>query len=245
MIKRGKYVALAVFLLVSTGLISCGIKENFFLPQVPESDIRRESNTRAVITLPAIPFDYSYANSYSIFYRIYKSDNDILSISTDQDRYLINPSLSSDYSYFNTYADPVNETAFITSREFSNRNYHELEFVGAGNSEILPKAGGTLTITFTTGMTQGYPAAVISGLATTHNLCRSRDLFSPKEDKLFALNDFDVPGNTNSNNADLTGDTASPYAFVSMYIVAKGTDITDFTSIYSKPTHINIFKLYW
>jgi hypothetical protein len=47
-------------------------------------------------------------------------------------------------------------------------------------------------------------------------------------------------------NVDVTGQTGQSnqtYAYVSMYIIAVGYNNIDFQLIFSKPTHIGIFKL--
>jgi hypothetical protein len=70
-------------------------------------------------------------------------------------------------------------------------------------------------------------------------------LTSPKPDRFFR-NTFELNDPDNAtNNADVAMRTglSQRHAYVSMYIVAFGTNPSNFTPIYGKPTHISVFKL--
>jgi len=231
-------------LLACAGFISCGIDEYYYLPQVSESGVTVNLNTEATLNLPAISQDeYYFAVSYTIFYRIYVS-NFLTSSSTDIAQ--ISPSLASDYNYFTTFTNPANTTSITSSSTFRNRNYYELEFDGADIVSMLPKSGGTFRIRFPT-VLWGEPSASLNN-GQEVRLQRSRQLISPqpRNDLLFRntpeLRSYE---NANANtNADVAGRTGEmQYAYVSMYIAAYGVNPGNFTQIYSKPSHIGVFKL--
>ena len=61
-----------IVILLAAFILSCGIEENYFLPQVPEAYISRELNSDAMLIIPSID-QYYYALNYTIFYKIYIS----------------------------------------------------------------------------------------------------------------------------------------------------------------------------
>ena len=224
----------------AAGLFSCGIDEYYYLPQLSESSITRISNTEAVINLPSIS-QYYYATNYIIFYRIYISDHLASSdIQTPSLRYDISSYLASDYDSLYSLTDPTNSASITSVNTFINRNYYILEFDGTNTGNILSGSGGTLRIIFPTGQDRPYVNNNQSYLR------RSSELISPEPagDPFFR----NTPELNNSayaistKNADVAPGRNN-YAYVSMYIVAAGYNNELFSPIYSKPTHISIFKL--
>jgi len=224
---------------------TCGLEVVYYLPQVPQDNIKTEMNTSATVILPAL--SESYAVCYKIFYRIYISGNSVSgTINTSPLRSSISPSLESDYNIIDPNTDPTSTTSGTPANTlFANRYFFELELDGVDINNLLSKNGGNITISFPN--TQGgYP--VLSFNNNVYNLFRSNDLISPepKGDRSFRNSpDLNDPVKATSNiNADVAGRTglSQRYAYVSMYIVATGIDQT-FLAIYSKPTHISIFKL--
>ncbi|MDR1836806.1 MAG: hypothetical protein LBQ89_04015 [Treponema sp.] len=230
--------------------LSCGIQESYYLPQVPDNNIRKIDNTAAVLNIPSIN-SYYFSRGYRIFYRIYISNfTTTASIISDTDRSNISPTLASDYNILWPVADPVNTTSITNANTFISRSYFELQLEGTNDiSEVLTSAGGTVNIDFLQ-ITGTHPVLTING--KSYNLRRSTGegtrTFSPvPEDRYF----FSTPVELNAfENAvsDINGDVAgrsgeSENAYVSMYIVAWGSDPTSFNPVYSKPTHINIFRL--
>jgi hypothetical protein len=234
------------FFILSAVFFSCGIPEYFYLPQIPESNVKTALNTNAEVSLPAISDDYYYAGSYTIFYRIYVSNENLVATSSAE-LSQISSALLSDYTAFSQITNPANTSAITSSNTFRNRNYFELEFEGVDIASILPKSGGTLRIIFPTSPWD-YPVATIND-GQEYRLRRSTSqLTSPEpRDDLFFRNTQELRfyQNANSNiNADVAGRSGEmQYAYVSMYIVAVGANPVNFTSIYSKPTHISVFKL--
>jgi hypothetical protein len=231
-------------LIISAALFSCGIDEYFFLPQLDENNVTTYLNTEAVINLPPIPDEFYYAGSYTIFYRIYISNFQTMS-STDISQ--ISPALASDYNFYSQLANPANTSSIMSLNNFKNRNYFELEFEGADIASVLPKDGGILRINFPT-YPEGYPTASIDGGPAAYRLRRSSQLISPEpRNDLSFRNSSELRSYENANaniNADVAGRTGEmQFAYVSMYIVALGTNPVNFTPIYSKPTHISVFRL--
>jgi hypothetical protein len=233
-----------IFFIFSTIFLSCGIPEHYYLPQIPEGYVTTVLNTEAIIYLPPISDDYYYAGNYAIFYRIYIS-NFLTESSTELNQ--ISPSLASDYSTYYQLTNPANTSSITSLSTFRNRNYFELEFEGVNTASILPKGGGTVRISFST-ISWSYPVISIND-GEAHVLRRSGQLISPEPRDDYSFRNtpelrFYENANTNIN-ADVAGRSGDEmrYAYVSMYIVAVGTNPVNFTSIYSKPTHISVFKL--
>ena len=236
-------------LLTFSFFLSCGIQENYYLPQVPDNYIDRRDFTVAVLDLPSIN-SYSFSRGYRIFYRIYISNfTTTASIISNNDRSNISPTLVSDYNVLEPVANPANTTTITNANAFTGRSYFELQLEGIDISRVLTSAGGTVNIDFLQ-ITGTHPVLTING--KSYNLLRSTGegtrTFSPvPEDRYF----FSTPDELNAyENAvsDINGDVAgrsgeSENAYVSMYIVAWGSDPTSFNPVYSKPTHINIFRL--
>jgi len=237
-------------LVLAAAFLSCGIDEYYYLPQVSETSITRTSNTDALINLPSIS-QYYYAVNYTIFYRIYISDYLIdADIQTPSERALISSSLVSDYNALQSVTDPTITTSITSTNTFSNRNYFKLEVDGADINNILSPGGGTFRIRFPTGQGE-YPEIFTRPILDNEvgiPLRRSSELISPEpRDDPFFRNTADLSDYakaTRDINADVAGqNNASQHAYVSMYIVATGYNNELFSPIYSKPTHISIFKL--
>jgi hypothetical protein len=225
-------------------LLSCGIDEYYYLPQVPEISIQTNLNTSATVNFPKIPDDYYYASCYTIFYRIYAS-NYFTQSSSSNEFNLISPNLSSDYNYLLPITNPVNTSATISTNTFKNRNFFELEFDGTNNITMLPKTGGTLFINFPTNVGGIPTASIVNGVNI--NLLRSSKLISPEPIELYFQNTPELldPANAiNNKNADVAGRSGEmSYTYVAMYIAAVGTNPSNVTTIYSKPTFISVFRL--
>jgi hypothetical protein len=235
-----------VFYAVSVLVSTCGLEEYYYLPQVPEINIRTEFNTSATIDLPRLDTtQFYYAQNYKIFYRIYISDLNTTSNDTPLNN--ISSTLLSDYNLIWPNTDPTSTTAGTPANTlFTNRNYYELFIENSNRGEnidnILTTNGGNVSIVFPTA--QGsYPVLTINN-SSEYRLLRSDYFFSINslDDKRYFRNTTDI---NVSDYADLVPRTGLPrtFAYVSMYIVASGINPNVFTPIYSKPTHISVFKL--
>jgi len=243
-----KWLKKLAILLTFSFFLSCGIQENYYLPQVPDSYISRTDISAAVLNIPSID-SYSFSRGYRIFYRIYISDVTITGSIGPSEMNTINSVLANDYNALLPIANPANTTSITNRNTFINRNYFELELEGRDLSEVLTSAGGTVSINFSQ-IPGTHPVLTING--NDYFLLRSRGegtrIFSPKpEDRYFfstpELNAYENAGASSDINGDVAGRVdASENAYVSMYIVAVGLD-PSFQRVYSKPTHINIFRL--
>ncbi|MDR3020360.1 MAG: hypothetical protein LBU66_05600 [Treponema sp.] len=223
---------------------SCGIEEHYYLPQLPESNIIRDLNTEAVINIPSLDSNrYYYATNYSIFYRIYISDHLTDAYIQETDLSNINSILLSDYRAFLSLTDPTDSSSIPSANTFRNRNYYELEFAGREINDILSKdSDSRIRILFPT-MVGDFPVVIKDG--TEIRLRRSSQLVSPVPDLFFRSTvDLRNSANATSNaNADVASRSGTnQYAYVSMYIAAVGQS-ANLSRIYSKPTHISVFKL--
>jgi len=235
--------------IASLFLSTCGIEEYYYLPQVPEINIRTQFNTSATINLPPLTSFY-YAQNYKIFYRIYISGYfETGSIDTQSIRNTVSPSLDNDFRGIYPNTDSTSTSAGIPANTlFGNYNYFELELDGADINNMLSKNGGNVSISFPT--TQGgFPVMSFNNGVDVFNLKRSGKLTTPLPDKDSSFRnstELSAPENANSiNNADVSARTGltQRFAYVSMYIVAAGMNPVGFTPVYSKPTHISVFRL--
>jgi len=233
------------FFAVSVLLTTCGLEEYYYIPQVPEVNIETEFNTSATINLPSLT-GYYYAQSYKIFYRIYISD--YITSSNETTIYSsINSTLLTDYSLIYPNTDPTSTTTGTAANIlFTNRNYYEL-FIennnrGVNIENLLTTSGGNLSILFPTA-SGSYPILSINN--NEYRLLRSETFFTPNtnlDNKRYFRNISDINISDNNDVVPRT-DLSQTQAYVSMYIVAYGANPTVFTPIYSKPTHICVFKL--
>jgi len=242
--NRIKYLICGLCLTVSLFLITCGLEEVYYLPQVPQANIRTEFNTWATIDLPSLSEDYAIC--YKIFYRIYISGISQIGQIVESSLSSFNPNLYNDYRIILPNTDPTSTSSGTPANTlFSRLNYFELALGGTDINNVLSKSGGNITITFPT--EQGGVPFLSLNNNSSYYLNRSKNLISPQPgDRLFYNStDLNDPNNAIPNiNADVSGlkDLTDRYAYVSMYVVAAGID-KSFLPIYSKPTLINIFKL--
>ena len=236
------------FFAASVLFTTCGLEEYYYLPQVPEINIRTVFNTSATITLPKLdPTHFYYAQSYKIFYRIYISgQNESGEINTQTLRNAISTSLESDFSNIYPNTDPTSVSAGTPANTlFTNRSYYELELFQEDINNILTTGGGNVKILFPT--QQGsFPILSIND-GPDIRLYRSGYFLSVNpnwntDEKRFFRN---MPEMNVSDFADVVPKSglSQTYAYVSMYITASGINPNMFTPIYSKPTHISVFKL--
>jgi len=233
-----------------TGLFlsTCGIEEYYYLDQVPQTNIIVTLNTSATIILPALLSPY--ALNYSIYYRIYISDsNETAEINTPSLRTSISANLASDFNAIYPNTDPTSNTMGISADTlFKNRSYFMLALEGIDINNVLTKIGGVIDISFPTETgPSGFPTMSLNG-GVPSNLYRSKDLIRPLPANYRYFQNTSELSNFQNANSNINADVSirsglTGFAYVSMYIAAEGIDPTKFTRIYSKPTHIGIFKL--
>jgi len=227
-------------------LFSCGIQEYYYLPQVPESYVTSSLTSSATIILPPInSVQYYYATNYSIYYRIYVSGIETSSVQTSNMNSL-NPELARDFNSLSRYTS-TDSTTVTTDRTFESFNYYEIKLDGKEVADIFSKNGGTLRILFPS--TPGsYPTVSLNnGDEIRLRRTDKENTLEPRND-LFFRNTPELNDNANATsqkNIDVSGRTgiSQRYAYVSMYIVARGYNSELFSQIFGKPTHINVFRL--
>ena len=214
--------------------ISCGIEEYYYLPQVPQGNISTNFDTNASIHIPPVDMsEFYYFTNYAIYYRIYISDASIEIENTNS----YTSELRQDFNAIAPYADPTNTSAGTSIDQlFRNRNYHELWFEGENPASIL-QPGSLLNIIFPTA-SGDYPYVTLN--VNTQKVYLNRSVREPAPPNRFFINSLEL--RTNERNDDVSRRSGSN-AYVSMYIVAKGNDTVNFKEVFSKPTHINFFRL--
>jgi len=242
--RQKTQVIFTLCFLTLLSLLSCGIDELLYLPQVPEGNITRQLTSIATITTPSIK-NISYATGYIIYYKIY-----IISSEYGTVPELINNNsrISSDYKGLDPYTDPTNTSSFPSLNTFKNRGFYELELEKSNIKDtILMTDGTTFNIQFP--LTDGERPFINT---SDNPIYRSTDggAFNPKPtgNRYFfsspEMNDY--ANATSTVNADVSGQNGvSEFAYASMYIVPVGTqqEKGNFSRLYGKPTFISIFKL--
>jgi len=233
-IKRAALIITALFLLTT-----CGIEDFYYLPQLSEGWFTSMSNTDTQISIPSnFLSTYYYATGYTIFYKIYLSDEfngDRNSLSA------INPTLSRNYNELESYIDPTINTAVEVST-FRSRGFYEIE-IENGQDIVLSTNGGTFNIIFPT-ISNSIP--YVSFNNTNYILLRQgNESFNPVPEDRYFLNSDEIRNSANATNlvnADVsTG--GSLYSYVAMYICAVGQNTSNFSRVLGKPSFVNVFKL--
>jgi hypothetical protein len=242
-----KHVLLPIIL--SIFIFSCGIEEYFFLPQ--EVFVQAAFATEATIEVQPIPSELYYARGFAIYYRIYISNTDIPNVQ-EHDRITINSTLHSDFNALEPFTNPTNNTSVTNANTFRNRNYHELELENFNINNVISTDGGTFQIRFPN--FPGDSPVLLTNPNTqeeiSHDLFRNNGsgIFFQEPDRSFfytpeLVEKTDIPNNINNDVALRGNNREDMFAYVSMYIVAIGSNPQNFQPIFGKPTHINIFKL--
>jgi hypothetical protein len=212
--------------------------------------------TYARIQLPSSSYtgysSASYFDHFEIFYRIYISGLGVSGeINTSALRRQINNSLDSDFQGLYYITDKTSTSANPSNLEtvFTNRRYSKLDLKDSDIDNVLGRGslGNTLEIFFTYENGK-LPVLTLNGVSYTLQRAESRPglIFTPQPDRLFLNHPelYNTVNVTDAINADVAIPNASDnprYTYVSMYIFAIGKDYI--STIYSQPTHINIFRL--
>ncbi|WP_461247407.1 hypothetical protein [Treponema sp. R6D11] len=235
-----------IFTLCLLALLSCGIDEYSYLPQVSESNITRELTNKAFITTNSLT-SISYATGYIIYYKIYIIGSEY---GTIPELISNNSRISSDYNVLYPYTDPSNTSSIPSLNTFKGRGFYELELEKSNiRNTVLSTAGDSFSIQFP--LTDGEKPFIDS---PDNPIYRSTDggAFNPKPTGAGYRYFFSSPEmNDYANaiptiNADVSGQNGvSEFAYALMYIVAVGTNQNkgNFSRLYGKPTFISIFKL--
>lgn len=249
-----------IFSLCLFTLLSCGIEEYYYLPQVPESSIERILNNEARIDTSGVidptPTGHYYATGYIIYYKIYISSSN--NADTPDGIMSINSRIRSDYNSLSSYTDPANSSSIPSLTTFSSRGFYELELYFNGKNiiqTVLSRSGGTFKIFFPLSrgvINPSFPSVTgpyIESGGNLYSLYRSNGngAFNPIPTDRYFFSSPELKDYANATprvNADVSGESGvSEYAHALMYIVTVGTNPNTFSRIYGKPTFINIFEL--
>jgi hypothetical protein len=234
--------------------VSCGIEDYYYLYPVTKENgsITVASDYQASIILPDI--SASYFTHFTIYYRVYVTDQTVLDPSTDTSPSglgRINQTLASDYSTFAQYIDSETNVNINMGSLFSNRNYYPLEVEGARiNLDVLNQSSPrqTITLDFQGGKN---PTLKISNNPVPFDLLRSTGdgKFSPQPATRYFVNDQDLynPSYINQNfNADVANKSgmalSTRYTYAAFFIVVTGLD-SNYSPIYSTPAFIGVLRL--
>jgi hypothetical protein len=247
--RTGEVFLLAAFFCILQS--SCGIEDYYYLYPVTKENgnITVTGNDLAAITLPQLPaLSATYFTHFTIYYRIYVTDEDVLDSSTEQGLSRINSTLASDYSYFARYIDSETNVTNMGAL-FTSKSYYPLEVQGSSiNQNVLNPSsqGKTVVLDFAAG--RNPTLAIIGG--QTFTLWRSTNdgKFSPQPNRFF-VNHSDLYNPTYinaNNNADVIGKDsmvlATRFTYAALFIVVTGLD-ANYSPIYSTPAFIGVLKL--
>jgi hypothetical protein len=239
-LKRAKAFIILNFILL---FISCGLETYVFFN--PVEIINVSGVTNAIITLPSGQ-DPLFRN-YMIYYRIYLTDIFLGTFSgTVMERNNVNTQLASHYATMERYTSNDNISPTAIDTVLKNLGYHALFVTTDGINgkplhEVLNAVSGTIWLDFTDAKNPSmqFPSGVY------YDLFRSNS-FESRPNRLFAYSD-ELAGSIISKevNTDVqqrTGSGSTKYAYVSMYLLATGSD-NNYAPLYSRPSHIGIFQL--
>lgn len=234
-------------------LVSCGIEDYPYIYSIPTGNVQNELNNRVSVYIPNDNSGNLYFTNYTMFYRIYISDNDFPSPAVSNFSE-INTSLYNDYLRVLPYIGNDSMGSSSIASIFASLNYYSLSLEGQDIDYILSNEssnsifGKYMVIDFST---DNIPYLTI-GNGPKYNLLRYNGggHYAPKPDNnLYFLNTSALLDDTNisdpSINNDITDKPGSDrkYTYVSIFIVATGLDPQTFIQLYSSPTHIGVLKL--
>jgi hypothetical protein len=245
---RTKFIKTSKLFVVVLNLLlfsSCGMEDYPFLNRVPAGNISQYLNERATIDRPDETNEFSH---FTVFYRIYISDESIVSQILPSEMSRINTMLTSDYNGFEPYTTSDTISTSIGTL-FANRKYYTLYVQAASINNIL-SSGQRIIIDFA--QQPGRQPTITAGgtdyvLWRTTGNERPGESFTPQPDRFF-INSTGLHSTENATpliNNDVVDKavTGPRYTYVSMYIVATGYDSASFVPFYSQPTHIGVFRL--
>ncbi|GHV66612.1 hypothetical protein AGMMS49928_01720 [Spirochaetia bacterium] len=228
---------------------ACGIDDYPYLESISSGNVAMTFSDRAIVYLNNP--NPLYFRRFSIYYRIYVSDISLTTINTGNMQ-SVNPSLYSDYTYFDQYITSTSRMNTNFDNLFRQRNFRLLALEGADIESYLDSGavGGTLVIEFPTS-DGSIPFMNLSG-NPNRILLRNNIGFSPRPtDRRFSNTpDLYLDDNlTNTINADVANKSGIPpsprHTYASMYILAAGVNTANssYAPIYSVPTFIGVFRL--
>jgi hypothetical protein len=232
---------------------SCGIEDYPYLFPVPAANITREFENYIEIQIPNDNTEVSYFTHFTIFYRIYISDADLLSLSqADTDLTVlqgINTQLYNHYIQIRPYIGNDSMGSSSIASLFNNMNYFPIVLEGQNIDTVLSKniLGQTLVIDFSSGR---YPYISIDGSEYVLHRSNGSGSFQLIPANGYFINrpelrDLNYINNNNVNNdiAYKPDGTSGENTYISMFIVATGLDPQTFAQLFSSPTFVGVLRL--
>lgn len=228
-------------------LVSCGVDEYAYLEPIENVS---STITSSIVFLPGS--SAAEFRNYTIFYRLYISDELSTSITTDGERRTINASLASHYNTLDPYTINDNTSPAAIASVFNSLRYYSLFLSSDGVTDRplysilnLP-GGGRMDLDFT----NPNPGSFLTiNFGPRFYLFRAAG-FTARPNRLFyntegagSLTDTGIITSDVNSDVEPKSIPASPrYTYVSLYVLASGID-DNFSPLYSRPKHIGIFRL--
>lgn len=237
-----------LFVAVTAGALaaaSCGIDFYVYLEPVPAASYKYLEKV-TTFSLPSNQVGGGYFTEYQVFYKIYYSKKD-QQTSIDQnlstELVAIRQELYDDYMRIRPYTTGDKAPTDLASQLERAPRFFKASFADpvldpliespSIQSPLGASAKGDARIDFNmSGQGYGHPILIVNG--APYRLLRDEyiDSRTSKRDFLFSAG---------LSGGDVTGQS-EPYAYVLFYIAASGS-ADGFSSMYSKPTFLGIFKL--
>jgi hypothetical protein len=187
---------------------------------------------------------------YSIYYRIYLSDLLLDSI-TEIQRYNINSELDRHFLRLNPYTTNDNVSPATISSIFNELKFFNLFVSSDRINEIslntVLSGSGEIQLDFTNSQGPTFkknsdPPLYLFRANNFTALPNRLFVFSNQANELADENIISNDVNTDIQRKTDGSVLRASYAYVSLYIIATGID-SNYSPIYSRPTHIGIFRL--
>jgi hypothetical protein len=217
---------------ITVVFLSCGIDDYIKLEQVPRDTIRVNFN---IATVPLLSQPLDNFRYYTIYYRIYVSNNLLEGTIEEGMLSTINSNLYSDYSTIHPYTNPDTSTSTNVGTIFTNQKYYALD-------NQFPE-----NIIIAIDFSEATPVIKNERVPTSSPIPiqRSSAVYNPAPDRLFRNHTDLYSAENAARNIDvqtITGGSGPMYTYAAMYVVANGVD-NNYSSIFSKPTFIGVFRL--
>ena len=235
-------------------IISCGIEDYIYLDPVPSGNVTNPTSNVINITLMNTSTE-TYFRYYSIYYRIYLSNEATSGSISEAQMSLINSTLYSDYSVIKPYTNVTSTTDISPANIeyiFRTRNYNKITIESADIETVLNKTNTSvpspqlMVLDFQEYNTNSMPTMTLNG--ATYVLTRSLDsgTLNPRPAGDFSFrNSTDIRDiNYISNNLDVQRNTndSTTLCYISLYILKVGAD-NNWSPVYSFPTFAGVYSL--
>ena len=245
MVKRPRRLCFTV--LLAAALLSCGLEDYIYLEPVDPPGTG--DLTKTTITLPPSGSQPQEFRSYIIFYRIYIGSDIPLPSDNDSQYINTNIALDQDYNALKPYTSNDNVSPSAILSVLNGRRYHPLALSFDGTSEVsgsILTGSGNISLDFTNDTTK---RAFLTYGGNEYYLFRAGG-FTQLPNRRFLnttgsgdlADSSKITSETNIDVAGKDGGGIGSYTYVSMYILAFGTD-KNFGAIFSRPTHVGVFRL--